>query len=114
MVLPDDAGGLVLSLDYRTDGKPIQLPIRLQTTRPHLGGVRWWFTCPLGIGSAPCRRRVSKLHLHRRYFGCRHCHSLTYRSCQVAHKQERSDACWAKHGEAFQALMRRLGSESAV
>jgi hypothetical protein len=49
----------VLSLDYRTDGKPIQLPIRLQTTRPHLGGVRWWFTCPLIIGSAACLQAPS-------------------------------------------------------
>jgi len=112
MVLPDDTGGLLLSLDYRTDGEPVQLPIRLQITRPHLGGVRWWFTCLLVNGPAPCRRRVSKLYLRGQYFGCRHCHRLTFRSCQEAHKQERADASWAKYGAEFEALMRRWGARS--
>ena len=29
-----------------------------------------------------CGRRVRKLYLSGRYFGCRHCHNLTYRSRQ--------------------------------
>jgi hypothetical protein len=57
--------------------------VELQTTRPQLGGIRWWFTCPL------CNRRVVKLYLGGRYFGCRSCHNLTYVSSQQAHIFER-------------------------
>jgi hypothetical protein len=64
--------------------------VDLTTTRPHLGGVRWWFICPLLRGGRPCRRRVCKLYLppHARYFGCRRCHDLTYTSCQESHKND--------------------------
>jgi hypothetical protein len=63
----------------------------LQTTSPPIGGVRWWFTCPLLVRGRPCGRRVGKLYLPpgRRYFGCRHCHDLTYESCQESHKYDR-------------------------
>src|SRR5215467_12194538 len=33
-----------------------QYPVFLQTARPHLGGLRWSFTCLL------CRRRLQKLY----------------------------------------------------
>lgn len=64
--------------------------IGLTATRPHLGGLRWWFTCPLVIDGRPCRRRVAKLYLPSlaRYFGCRQCHDLTYTSCQESHKDD--------------------------
>jgi hypothetical protein len=34
---------------------------------------------------------VGELHLppHGRYFGCRHCHDLTYTSCQESRKYDR-------------------------
>lgn len=66
-------------LDYR---------VGLTTTRLRFGGVRWWFICPLVVNGRPCGRRVAKLYLppHGRYFGCRHCHDLTYTSCQESHK----------------------------
>jgi hypothetical protein len=57
--------------------------IELLTTRPFLGGLRWWFSCPM------CGRRVAKLYLGGRRFGCRTCHNLTYRSTQRAHSIER-------------------------
>ena len=58
--------------------------VRLTTTRPRFGGLRWWFVCPLIVADQPCERRVGKLYLPpgARYFGCRHCHELTYKSCQ--------------------------------
>jgi len=67
--------------------------ILLVTTRPHFGGVRWWFVCPL-VG---CGRRVGKLYLPpgSRYYGCRHCYQLTYESCQESHKY---DGLWRKIG----------------
>jgi hypothetical protein len=69
------------SLDYR---------IHLVTTRPRFGGQRWWLICPLGGNGRPCGRRVGKLYLspHCRYFGCRHCHELTYTSCQESRKYD--------------------------
>ncbi|WP_020471188.1 hypothetical protein [Zavarzinella formosa] len=63
----------------------------LQATATPFGGQRWWFTCPLIIAGIPCGRRVGKLHLPpgERYFGCRHCHLLTYQSSQEAHQFDR-------------------------
>jgi hypothetical protein len=64
--------------------------IRLTTTQPRFGGLRWWFVCPLIANGNPCGRRVGKLYLPPggRYFGCRHCHELTYTSCQESHKYD--------------------------
>ncbi len=73
-------GGAQEALDYR---------VRLQTTRPHLGGLRWWFTCPLVKGGRPCGRRVARLYIRGRYFGCRRCHDLVYTSSPEAHQDER-------------------------
>jgi hypothetical protein len=58
--------------------------VRLLQTPQHYGGVRWWFCCPLGVDGKPCTRRVRQLYLPpgERYFGCRHCYSLTYESRQ--------------------------------
>jgi hypothetical protein len=68
--------------------------IQLVTTRPHFGGLRWWFVCPL----RGCGRRVGKLYLPPggRYYGCRHCYQLTYESCQESHKYDR---LWRKLAE---------------
>ena len=84
-----------LILDY-TVGRDehregVRLPIELQTTRPHFGGVRWWFRCPILSYGALCRRRVARLYLAPRVtrFGCRHCHDLTYMSCRESHKYDR-------------------------
>jgi len=51
--------------------------INLCTTRPHFGGVRYWFTCR-------CGRRVGRLYVSvgETTFRCRLCHGWTYRSCQ--------------------------------
>jgi hypothetical protein len=65
--------------------------VRLQTTPTQFGGERWWFTCPLFVNGMPCNRRAGKPFLPpgARYFGCRKCHGLTYRSSQEAHQTER-------------------------
>jgi hypothetical protein len=67
------------TLDYR---------VRLTTTRPRRGGLRWWFICPLVVNGQECGCRVGKLYLppEGRYFGCRHCYDLTYASCQQSRK----------------------------
>jgi hypothetical protein len=65
--------------------------IRMVKTRPHYGGFRWWFTCPLIVNDCPCQRRVGKLYLPPggQFFGCRHCYQLTYSSTQKAHSLDR-------------------------
>ncbi|MCG2777913.1 MAG: hypothetical protein L6406_19770 [Desulfobacterales bacterium] len=66
----------------KTEKVDYQVP--LVTTRPHFGGLRWWFICPI-LG---CSRRAGKLYSPpgRKYFGCRECYDLTYTSCQDSHK----------------------------
>jgi hypothetical protein len=73
---------LVSTATDETESPDYHVP--LVTTCPHFGGLRWWFLCPLSANEVPCGRRVGKLYLPpgARYFGCRHCHRLTYRSCQ--------------------------------
>ena len=73
--------------------------VPLTTTMPRFGGLRWWFVCPLSINGRPCGRRVGKLFLppHARYFGCRHCHDLTYTSCQESHKYDGLYRLLARH-----------------
>jgi len=46
---------------------PVDYRVELATTRPHFGGLRWWFVCPFS------GRRVRKLYLHRvsEYFASR-------------------------------------------
>ena len=64
--------------------------VRLVTTQPHFGGLRWWFMCPLRVNGHACGRRVSKLYLPPggHYFGCRHCYRLTYTSSQDSRKPD--------------------------
>jgi hypothetical protein len=81
---------------YDGQSGPLDYPVRLVTTRPHLGGVRWWFICPLVKNGVPCGRRVAKLYRRGRYFGCRACHGLAYRSSQEAHQAERNERMLAR------------------
>jgi hypothetical protein len=48
-----------VSSDELRDGAELEIDdkIYLATTRPHLGGLRWWFVCPRS------NRRVRKLYL---------------------------------------------------
>jgi hypothetical protein len=87
---------IVLRLRYTVarrggDKHDVEEPIPLRITPSAVGGRRWWFTCPLVANGRPCGRRVSKLYLPPGawYFGCRHCHDLTYTSCQESHRYDR-------------------------
>ena len=75
-------GTLRLLYALKSANADLDYPIQLVTTGCHLGGVRWWFICPLVKNGVACGRRVRKLYLRGKYFGCRHCHGLTYTSCQ--------------------------------
>ena len=86
---------ILLTLNYtvtiREEKHEVKLPIQLETTRPNFGGKRWWFLCPLVKNNVPCKQRAGKLHKPPGglYFGCRHCYSLTYTSCQESHQFDR-------------------------
>jgi hypothetical protein len=84
--------------------KNLNYSIELQATKPNFGGRRYWFTCPLTVNGWPCRRRVGKLYLPPggKYFGCRHCYNLTYKSCQESDK--RINFYW-KNPAAMKAAM---------
>ena len=83
--------------DRNTDEKiELDYKARLTWTSCYFGGRRWWFVCPLVIDGRACNRRVGSLHLaSSKYFGCRHCFNLTYRSSQESHQ--------------YDSLYRRLG-----
>jgi hypothetical protein len=79
-------------LHYRwRDTEDVNIPVRLEATPTQFDGRRWWFICPLIVRGVACNRRAGKLYLPpgAKYFGCRKCHDLTYRSCQEAHQSER-------------------------
>jgi hypothetical protein len=63
--------------DYWTS-EPLKIDdkVYLAPTRPHFGGLRWWFVCP------HLNRRVRKLYLplSRRHFWSRRAYELAYAS----------------------------------
>lgn len=50
--------------------------VHLSWTPCNYGGRRPWFIC------GNCGRRVAVIYAGGKYFACRHCYDLTYRSCQ--------------------------------
>src|SRR3954447_26904390 len=73
-----------LRLHYRANDEAVDYRVRLVTTRPTYGGLRWWFVCPLVRRDGGPPRRAAKLYLPPggRYFGSRIGYGLTYASCQ--------------------------------
>jgi hypothetical protein len=67
----------------------------------NFGGQRPWFVCP----GSDCGRRVAKLYStpSGRYYLCRHCHDLSYRSRQEYDKRA---ALLSRHPEALLAMLR--------
>ena len=81
-----------IQLEYVLDSDRTQSTrIEMTSTPTAFNGSRWWFTCPISRGGAPCRKRVWKLYLPTAdsNFGCRGCHDLRYESSQQAHREER-------------------------
>jgi hypothetical protein len=107
---PADAW-LRLFYTFTNSGESVDYRVGLETTRPHFGGLRWWFRCPLSVNGLPCGRRVGKLYLPPcgHYYGCRHCHRLTYTSCQQHDK--RVDVL-RRNPEALAALANNLEGAS--
>lgn len=78
------------SFSYMKNDARIEYRVWLTTTPCYFGGIRWWFICPLEVNGIPCNKRVGTLYLppHSEYFGCRHCHELTYTSVKENHKYD--------------------------
>jgi len=87
------------------EGRDLDYTAPLVTTRPHYGGLRWWFQCP----NTKCGRRVGKLYMPpgEHLFLCRHCHDLAYQSSQEHDKG--LDAYRRLDYDALLELMRGQG-----
>ena len=84
------------------DGTPISFTVEIVTTRQHLGGVRYWFACPLCGGR--CRFLYSPCP--NRPFWCRDCWGLPYES---QHRRR-----WAKgSSEAMLSAILRWGERQS-
>jgi len=94
MIRPDDAW---MRLHYRRDDTPEDYRVRLTTTRPNYGGLRWWFVCP-SRGT-----RAGKLHLPSggNLFASRQAYGLAYRS--------QSEPVWDRQADRAHSLRRKLG-----
>ena len=84
-----DEPSLCLFYTLTRNAEAVSYSVRLATTTPNYGGIRWWFLCPLAPNRSPCYRRVAKLYVPPggKYFGCRTCHDLTYTTCQESDKR---------------------------
>lgn len=67
----DRKTGEYQTFDYQID---------LASTDCNFGNYRYWFRCPLTTNGIKCSRRVGVLYQRGGYFGCRHCHNLSYTS----------------------------------
>lgn len=83
--------------------------VQLATSPCYYGGVRYWFVCPLVKDGIPCQRRVGILYQAGKYFGCRHCYSLTYES----RNQNRRGSFFALH-QSVDILLKRDELEDSV
>ncbi|MBF0454029.1 MAG: hypothetical protein HQL72_04315 [Magnetococcales bacterium] len=70
---------LMLSFRFRQGGgewEEVEQPVGIVGVARHFGGEERYFVCP-AVG---CGRRVEKLFGAGKYFACRHCYRLSYRS----------------------------------
>jgi len=69
--------------DYDGNRTELDYDVLVKWARCHFGGKRPYFICPGVVNGVTCMRRVAKLYKPPagHYFLCRHCHDLTYYSC---------------------------------
>ena len=68
--------GSQITVQYEWRGEQVAQEVFFDMTPCNFGGYRPWLIC------MHCGGRVAVLYLRGKYFACRHCHDLTYRSCQ--------------------------------
>lgn len=97
-----DPSAAWMRLHYRHNDKPLDYRIKLTTTRPHYGGLRWWFVCPAN-GS-----RVAKLHSPPGgdIFASRKAYGLVY--------QSQRETPMFRHLSVAQNIRVKLGGSAAT
>ncbi len=65
---------------YSDDKESLDYKIELTTTECNYGGTRYWFRCPLIRNGHACNKRVGVLYQAGKYFGCRYCADISYKS----------------------------------
>ena len=95
-----DRESLVLSYRMKSTGEVVEQRVKTQTTSCHLGGERYWFTCPR------CGNRVAVLYAPGRHFACRQCCGLGYAS----QKEGAGDRAATRADK----LRKRLGWEAGI
>ena len=68
--------GSWVTVQYEWRGEQVAQEVHFDWTKCNYGGHRPWLIC------IDCGRRVGVIYLRVKKFACRHCHDLTYRSCQ--------------------------------
>jgi hypothetical protein len=102
----------VASVGASTGSHSTRYLVEITSSRCTLGGLRFWFLCPMTRDGVSCDRRVLKLYLPPggQMLGCRHCYDLRYQSTQTHDK--RVD-CLAKYLPLLQLALKspdvRLG-----
>ena len=91
---------MVLSYRLKSTGEVVEQRVQTQTSPCHLGGQRYWFTCPR------CSKRVAVLYAPGRYFACRECGGLSY----ATQKEGAGDRASTKANK----LRKRLGWEAGL
>lgn len=73
------------------ESERLDYEIPLTNMDRYFGGVQYFFLCP------ECGKRAMKLCKPpaSKYFHCRTCQNLTYRSCRESHKYDKLFARWA-------------------
>ena len=98
------AGRVELTYDCikEAERESVTYPLAVEVRPCRFGGWRVYVRCPLSRNGQACGRRCEKVYLPpgARYFGCRTCHRLTYRSAQEAHH--------------FDGLFKRLGKSMGM
>lgn len=96
-------GGYVRFLYKQTDeygsAEKFDYIADLTTTPCYYGRQRYWFNCPLRTSHRYCGKRVGKLYLVGKYFGCRHCYDLTYKSRQWNKRSRFYSWCQSQNSE---------------
>lgn len=73
-------------LDYYVNGTNVSCRIKTYLSLQPNGGFRRSFICP--VKGCNNKSRVLYLPPGGQLFGCRMCHTLTYRSCRESHKSD--------------------------
>ena len=79
--------------NHTGEKKDFDYRIPITTTPCRYGGERYWFICPLSTNGRYCGRRVGTLYKAGNYFGCRHCHRITYASRNASDRYKGFVSC---------------------